>query len=83
MQVGYGTWLKGISDLRGRGEEPVAACGAWTADDTYEVRVAYYESEVSPVLRLHFTGDDLHLEVEPNVSWGSTDTTTIIGHTAG
>ncbi|MFN8476141.1 MAG: serine hydrolase [Anaerolineae bacterium] len=83
VQVGYGTWLKGISDLRGRGEEPVAACGAWTADDTYEVRVAYYESEVSPVLRLHFTGDDLHLEVEPNVSWGSTDTTTIIGHTAG
>mgnify|MGYP001022096164 CR=1 FL=1 len=79
MPVGYGAWLKGMSDLRGRGEEPIAACGAWTADDTYEARVAYYESEVGLVLRCHYGDDQVRLEVAPNVSWGSTDPTTIIG----
>ncbi len=37
MQVGHGTWLKGTTDARGHGNEPVAASGAWTAEDTYEV----------------------------------------------
>ena len=32
--------------------EPVAACGAWTAEDTYEVRVCYYEARVLPGLLL-------------------------------
>ena len=79
LQVGYGAWLKGTTDIRGLGEEPVAACGAWTAEAVYEVRVCYYESEVGHVWRFHFTGDDLRLEVEPNVSWTSTAVTTIRG----
>jgi hypothetical protein len=83
MQVGYATWLKGTTDVRGYGDEPVAACGAWTAEDTYEVSVCYYEGVFCPVFRFHYTSGELRLEVEPNVSWDSTTVTTITGCVAG
>ncbi len=82
IQVGYGTWLKGTTDIRGLGEEPVAACGAWTTEDTYEVRVCFYESEFCPIFRFHYAGDELQLDVEPNVSWTTPTVTTINGQTA-
>ena len=52
MQVGYATWLKGTTDLRGHGDEPVAACGAWTAEDTYEVQGLLLRERVLPGLPL-------------------------------
>ncbi|GHO64781.1 hypothetical protein KSC_036730 [Ktedonobacter sp. SOSP1-52] len=83
MQVGYATWLKGTTDMRGYGDEPVAACGAWTAEDTYEVRICYYEGVFCPVFRFYYTSDKLQLEVEPNASWGPTTVTTITGRVVG
>jgi hypothetical protein len=83
MQIGRGRWLKGTTDARGHGDEPVAACGAWTAEDTYEVRVCYYEAVFCPVFRFHYTNAELRLEVEPNVSWGPTTPTTITGRATG
>jgi hypothetical protein len=83
IQVGHATWLKGTTNLRGYGEEPVAACGAWTAEDSYEVRLCYYESVFCPVFRFHYTSDELQLEVEPNVFWGLTTVRTILGRVAG
>jgi len=82
LQVGYATWLKGAADVRGSSDEPVAACGAWTAENTYEVRVCYTEGVFCPVLRFHYTSDGLQLEVEPNVSWDPPTVTTIIGRVA-
>jgi len=69
IQIGTSTWLKGTTDLRARGEEPITACGAWTADDTYEVRVCCTEDAYCPVFRFHYTSDELQLEVEPNATW--------------
>jgi CubicO group peptidase (beta-lactamase class C family) len=83
MPVGHATWLKGTSDVRGLGNEPVAACGAWSADDTYEVRVCYFESEVCPVFRFHYTSGELQMEVDPNVSWGAPTVTKISGRRDG
>lgn len=83
LRVGYATWLKGTTDLRKDHHEPVAACGAWTAEDTYEVRTCYYEGEFCPVLRFHYTDDELQLEVEPNVAWGPATGTTITGRVEG
>jgi hypothetical protein len=82
VPVGSGSWRRGRSDLRGRGEEPVAACGAWPAQDTYEVRVCLYESELCFVLRLHLAGEELTLAYEPNVAWVEPKVTTIAGHAA-
>jgi CubicO group peptidase (beta-lactamase class C family) len=82
MEVGYAKWLKGTTHIRGHGNEPAAACGAWTAEDTYEVRVCYYEAEFCPVFCFRYTSGELQLEVEPNVSWDQTTVTTITGRVA-
>jgi CubicO group peptidase (beta-lactamase class C family) len=82
LQAGYATWWKGTANLRGKGEEPVAASGAWTAPDTCEVRVCCYESEFCPTFRLHYAGDELQLQVEPNVAWDEPTVTTIAGRAA-
>jgi CubicO group peptidase (beta-lactamase class C family) len=83
MQIGRRTWLKGTTDARGHGDEPIAAGGAWTAEDTYEARVCYYEAVFCPVFRFQYTSGELRLEVEPNVSWGPTTPMTITGRVSG
>lgn len=83
LQIGYAAWLKGRSNLRGFGAEPVAACGAWTTAETYEVRICYYTSEFCPILRFHYTDNALQLEVEPNVFWGPTTVRAITGSLIG
>jgi CubicO group peptidase (beta-lactamase class C family) len=69
IQAGYSTWLKGTTDARGRGDEPIVACGAWTAEDTYEVRVCYSADAFCPVIRFHYANGKLQLEVDPNATW--------------
>jgi CubicO group peptidase (beta-lactamase class C family) len=83
MKIGGGRWLKGTTDARGRDEEPVAAAGAWTAEDTYELRICYYEAVFCPVFRFRYTNRGLRLEVEPNVSWGATTPMMITGRMTG
>jgi hypothetical protein len=82
IQAGFRTWLKDTTDLRGYDGEPVAATGAWIAEDTYEIRVCYYHSQFCPVFRLHYVDGELKLEVEPNVSWSAPTMTTITGRVA-
>jgi hypothetical protein len=79
MPVGYATWLKGTTNVHEGADEPVAACGAWTAEDTYEVRICYSERVFCPVFRFHYPGDELQLDVEPNASWGPATVRTIAG----
>jgi hypothetical protein len=69
IQIGYATWLKGTTDARGHSGEPIAASGAWTAEDTYEVRVCCCEDAYCPIFRFHYTSGELQLEVEPNATW--------------
>jgi hypothetical protein len=85
IPIGTSTWLKGTTGLRARGEEPITACGAWTADDTYEVRVCWTEDAYCPVFRFHYTSDELQLEVEPNATWDwePAGVTRITGRAAG
>jgi len=83
MDIGYGTWLKGTADLRGNGDEPIAACGSWTAVDTFEVRICSREDVYCPVFLFHYTNGSLQLDVKPNVSWEPTTATTITGRVAG
>ena len=79
IQVGHGAWLKGTVDGADNGVEPIAACGGWTAAETYDVRVCYTEREVGAILRFHNGNGELQMEVEPSVSWGSTEIKLITG----
>lgn len=78
IAFGYGAWLPGSSDLRGE-LEPTAAAAAWPAPDTCEVRLCFTAGEFCPVLRLHFSGDELQLEIDPNVAWDTPVATKISG----
>lgn len=80
IEVGNGTWSHGAVRGHGNGAEPLAACGAWASEATYEVRVCYTEREIGSVLRFHYDNGELQLTVEPNVSWGSTEIRSISGY---
>jgi CubicO group peptidase (beta-lactamase class C family) len=41
---GHGQWVKGTFPLTPGSTQPVAASGAWTADDTYTVQLAQYRT---------------------------------------
>jgi CubicO group peptidase (beta-lactamase class C family) len=83
IQIGYATWLTGTTDVRGHVDESVAACGAWTADDNYEIRICYYDTMFCPIFRFHYMDSELQLEVEPNVSWGNPQVKRIKGTARG
>lgn len=87
--TGYGAWLAGESDGRllhsgqpGAGisnKERTGASGGWTDANTFELRLCYTEHEVCPVLRFHFSNDEMRIEVDPNVSWADVTVTTLAG----
>jgi CubicO group peptidase (beta-lactamase class C family) len=83
LQVGYATWLKGVTRLRGQGDESIAVCGAWKTQDTHELRVCYCEDALGAVFTFNFSGSELQLDVEPNVSWEPIQVTTITGFSGG
>lgn len=67
--VGYDAWLNGTTSFRGYANEPISAAGAWTSENSFEVRLCYLHSFFCPVLRCRYGSADLKIEVEPNVSW--------------
>lgn len=68
----YGHWEKGRFALGAYPERPMAASGAWLADDTYTARLCFYETPFCVTLRLRFAGDQLFHDTEFNVAFGPT-----------
>lgn len=69
---GQGTWKKGRAALGRMPEQPAAASGAWTADDTFTAKVCFTETPFVVTMRLKFGGDEVRLESESNVGFGPT-----------
>ena len=62
------------------GEQPVAASGAWTSDDTYTVKLAYYKTPLAITLTCRFAGDRvLLLNVEQSVEITPTHPPLLVG----
>ena len=60
-------------------EQPAAASGAWTGDDTYTARICFYETPFILTLTLKFDGDELLLDSESNVGFGPTRPPQLVG----
>jgi hypothetical protein len=60
-------------------EQPAAAAGAWETDDTYAVKICFYETPFYLVLRLKFNGDEASLDAEYNVAFGPAKQPRLIG----
>ncbi len=67
---GRGSWARGEFPLNPTTKQPVAASGAWTADDTYTVQLAQYRAPFIATFRLKFAGDTVSFEREMNVGFG-------------
>jgi hypothetical protein len=65
-------WQKGRLTLGALPEQPVAASGAWVADDTYVAKLCFYETPQCVTVKLQFTGDQVVMDAEYNVAFGPT-----------
>jgi CubicO group peptidase (beta-lactamase class C family) len=79
---GSGAWREGMTTLDNDAPRRVAASGAWTADDSYEIKVCFYETPFCPTLTFRFLGDELAFDFRANVAFGPTDRPTLTGRTA-
>jgi CubicO group peptidase (beta-lactamase class C family) len=76
---GSGAWQKGRSAWGRLPEQPMAACGAWTADDTFVAKVCFTETPFVATIRLKFTKDEVRYTSEMNVGFGATKETALVG----
>ena len=73
-----GAWRKGALKTSG-GSDPIAASGAWTADDTYTLKVIRYQTPFTTTFRLRFAGDQLTVEREENVGAADARISRLVG----
>jgi CubicO group peptidase (beta-lactamase class C family) len=76
---GSGAWQKGRAALGRLPEQPVAACGAWTADDTFTAKLCFTETPFVATIRLKFTKDEVRYEPEMNVGFGAMKESALVG----
>lgn len=79
LVCGSGVWRIGRTSLPLDGPKPCAASGAWTAPDTYTVRMYTHHTPFCVTLTLRFAGDQLHYNFAQNVSFGPTSFPTLVG----
>jgi CubicO group peptidase (beta-lactamase class C family) len=72
-------WRKGRLAWSSFPEQPMAASGGWTADNTYTAKLCFYETPFVLTLRLNFNGDELHSSSESNVGFGPNKPVELVG----
>lgn len=72
LTCGHQQWVNGRLAYGKLPEQPVAACGAWTAPDTFTARLCFYETPFTRTLRLKFSDDRLLVDSEANVGFEAT-----------
>src|SRR5438045_6681596 len=79
IPCGRGAWQKGRLAWGRQAEQPAAAAGAWTADDTFTAKICFYETPFITTVRLKFTGDEVRVASETNVGFGPTRESELVG----
>jgi len=72
ITCGLGAWEYGTSALLGCGKQrqPVAASGVWTAPDTFQTTLRYYETPYYQTITCRFTAKGAELDTALNVGFG-------------
>jgi CubicO group peptidase (beta-lactamase class C family) len=79
IACGSGTWKKTRAAWGRLPEQPAAAAGAWTADNTFTAVVAFTETPFVGTVRLKFSGDEVRYEPSMNVRFGPAKDGTLVG----
>ena len=73
-------FTNGLDHILAVPANPLAATsGAWTAPDTFTVKIVLYETPFYSTLNFKFDGDRLLFDSEHNVSFGPTKLPQLIG----
>lgn len=78
---GTGDWARGTGALPGLVSNKAAGRGAWSSDDTYELKLCYYETPFIETLTFKFDGNSVSLSARTNVGFGPTQRQAVTGHT--
>jgi CubicO group peptidase (beta-lactamase class C family) len=76
---GLGAWKKGPAAWTRLPEQPAAASGAWTKDDTFMAKICFTQTPFVVTVRLKFTDVEVRLESESNVGFGPTKEPGLVG----
>ncbi len=76
---GRGDWQKQQVAWGSLAEQPAAASGAWTADDSFTAKLCFYETPFTITVNVTFSGDELHCNSEANVAFGPTKESPLVG----
>lgn len=76
---GSGKWITGRMAYADFADQPVAASGAWTGDDTYTAKLCFYETPYCLTVKLKFSGGQLLYDCEYNVNFGPTQQPQLVG----
>jgi CubicO group peptidase (beta-lactamase class C family) len=79
---GRGRWLAGKTTFLGETARPVAASSAWTAPDTYTVKLCFYEQVTCATLTFRFAEKRMTFDCQLNVSFGPTEWPQLTGEIA-
>ncbi len=79
IACGRGVWQKGRVTWDSLVQQPAAASGAWTADDTFTVKVCFYETPFVVTITLKFGPGDVQISSETNVGFGATRQPAVVG----
>jgi len=79
VACGYQDWKRGKGSYGAYKDEPAAATGAWTKDNTYVVKQVFYETPFYLTMTLAFTGAELSCAFETNVGFGATKKPAVVG----
>ena len=79
IACGRGGWRRGRLAYGEHPEQPAAASGAWTGDDTFAAKICFTETPFIVTLGLKFTGAKLLFDSESNVAFGPTRQPQLVG----
>ncbi len=72
IPCGFKTWRNSRGAFGAMKEQPVSASGAWNSEDTYAVKLCFYETPTYVNVTVKFGGDEVALNSEYNVAFGPT-----------
>jgi CubicO group peptidase (beta-lactamase class C family) len=76
-----GSFANGLDKFLSVPQNPlIAASGAWSAEDTYTVKLILYETPFYSTINFRFEGDRVLIDTEHNVAFGPTKLPQLTGH---
>ncbi|HWA87251.1 MAG TPA: serine hydrolase [Opitutus sp.] len=78
ITCGRGDWVRGTTDYQKHvsglfdySPQGIAACGAWSSEDTYVAKLCFDETPYTITMTMKFDGDRLVLDTEQNLRFGA------------